>query len=86
LIHFVSITFPQCFLALWKKQFNVGGLSSLKPQYHKIDPEVKALQEENERIKRIIVNQALECRLSQALKAPFVGIAFFKSSVLNSSF
>ena len=27
----------------WKRQFNAGGASLLKPQYHKVDPEVKAL-------------------------------------------
>lgn len=44
----------------WKHQFNSGGVTLLKPQYHKIDPEVKALQEENARLKKIIGNQALE--------------------------
>lgn len=32
----------------------------LKPAYHRIDPEVRALEEENERLKRIIARQALE--------------------------
>jgi hypothetical protein len=30
-----------------KNQFNSGGAGSLKPQYYKIDPAVKALEEEN---------------------------------------
>jgi putative transposase len=30
----------------WKHQFNSGGVTSLKPQYQKIDPEIRALQEE----------------------------------------
>jgi transposase-like protein len=27
----------------WKHQFDKGGSSSLKPQYYKVDPELKAL-------------------------------------------
>lgn len=30
----------------------------LKPAYRRIDPEVRALEEENERLKRIIARQA----------------------------
>ena len=51
----------------WKNQFNTGGAGSLKPQYHKIDPEVKALQEENARLKKIIGNQALELEFKTEL-------------------
>lgn len=36
----------------WKNQFNQGGVKLLEPQYHKIDPEFRALQEENVRLKR----------------------------------
>ncbi len=28
----------------WKTQFNQGGVQSLKPQYHTVDPELRALQ------------------------------------------
>lgn len=51
----------------WKNGFNSGGVTSLKPQYHKIDPEVKALQEENARLKKIIGNQALELEFKTEL-------------------
>ena len=51
----------------WKSQFNSGGVGSLKPQYHKIDPEIKALQEENARLKKIIGNQALELEFKTEL-------------------
>jgi len=44
----------------WKTQFNQGGPASLTPRYRKVDPEFKALQEENARLKKIIGNQALE--------------------------
>ena len=51
----------------WKNQFNAGGVGSLKPQYHKVDPEVRALQEENARLKKIIGNQALELEFKTEL-------------------
>ena len=51
----------------WKHQFNSGGVSSLKSQYHRIDPEVRALQEENARLKKIIGNQALELEFKTEL-------------------
>jgi putative transposase len=51
----------------WKKEFNQDGISGLQPKYHIIDPEVKQLQSENERLKRIIANQALELEFKNEL-------------------
>jgi putative transposase len=51
----------------WKHQFNSGGVTSLKPQYQKIDTEIRALQEENNRLKKIIGNQALELEFKTEL-------------------
>ena len=51
----------------WKNQFNSGGTGSLKPQHHKVDPELRALQEENARLKKIIGNQALELEFKTEL-------------------
>ena len=51
----------------WKNQFNQGGAQLLQPQYHKVDPEVRALQEENARLKKIIGNQALELEFKTEL-------------------
>ena len=51
----------------WKQQFDKGGISSLAPQYRKVDPELKALQEENARLKKIIGNQALELEFKTEL-------------------
>lgn len=51
----------------WKRQFNQGGAVLLQPQYHKIDPELKALQDENARLKKIIGNQALELEFKTEL-------------------
>jgi transposase-like protein len=51
----------------WKHQFDQGGSAGLKPQYRKIDPELRALQEENARLKKIIGNQALELEFKTEL-------------------
>lgn len=51
----------------WRQQFNSGGVASLQPQYHKVDPELRALQEENARLKKIIGNQALELEFKTEL-------------------
>jgi transposase-like protein len=51
----------------WKNQFIHGGASSMQPQYHKVDPELRALQEENARLKKIIGNQALELEFKTEL-------------------
>ena len=51
----------------WKNQFHSGGVGSLKPQYQKVDPEVRALEEENARLKKIIANQALELEFKTEL-------------------
>jgi transposase-like protein len=47
-------------LAKWKHRYQAKGAEGLKPAYRRIDPEVRALEEENERLKRIIARQALE--------------------------
>jgi putative transposase len=51
----------------WKRQFDAGGATLLKLQYHKVDPELRALQEENVRLKKIIGNQALELEFKTEL-------------------
>jgi putative transposase len=51
----------------WKNQFNSGGAGSLTPQYQKVDPEVRALEQENARLKKIIANQALELEFKTEL-------------------
>ena len=47
-------------LAKWKQRYQAKGAEGLKPAYRRIDPEVRALEEESERLKRIIARQALE--------------------------
>ena len=47
-------------LALWRKKYLSKGADGLKPSYRRVDPEIKALQDENERLKRIVARQAME--------------------------
>lgn len=44
----------------WKKKYLAQGADGLKPAYRRVDPELRALEEENERLKRIVAKQALE--------------------------
>jgi putative transposase len=44
----------------WRRAYNGEGMEGLKPHYKTVDPEVKRLQQENERLKKIIAKQALE--------------------------
>ena len=64
---FVSTIWPTVFFSGGKSQFNQGGAKLLQPQYHKVDPELRALQEENARLKKIIGNQALELEFKTEL-------------------
>lgn len=53
----------------WRKKYLTGGIDGLKNQHRKIDPHVRELEEENERLKRIIARQALELEVkTEALK------------------
>jgi putative transposase len=54
-------------LSRWKQKYQAKGTEGLKPGYKRIDPEVRALEEENERLKRIIARQALEIEVKSEL-------------------
>ena len=54
-------------LAYWKRKYLAKGRDGLKPAYKRIDPEVRALEEENERLKRIIAKQAIELEFKTEL-------------------
>lgn len=51
----------------WKKKYLSKGVDGLKPAYKKTDPELKVLQEENDRLKRIVAKQALEIEFKTEL-------------------
>ena len=58
----------------WRHKYLNLGLDGLKNKYKRIDPAVRELQEENERLKRIIAKQALEIEVkSELLKKTPIG-------------
>ena len=54
-------------LSKWKQRYLSKGAEGLKPAYRRVDPEVRALEQENERLKRIIAKQALELEVKTEL-------------------
>jgi putative transposase len=57
----------------WRRKYVTNGIEGLKSQYRRIDPQVRELELENERLKRIITRQALELEVKTELlkKTPF---------------
>ena len=49
-------------LSYWRNKYLAKGKDGLKSGYRKVDPELRALEEENARLKKIIANQALELK------------------------
>lgn len=54
-------------LSIWRKKYLAKGEEGLKPSYRRVDPQVRALQEENERLKRIVARQAMELEVKTEL-------------------
>lgn len=57
---------PSLFIR-WKKKYLEKGINGLKPSYPRVDPEKRALEEENERLRKIIARQALELEVKSEL-------------------
>jgi len=56
-------------LSLWRKKYLNKAADGLKPSYHRVDPQVKAFEQENERLKRIVAKMAMELEVkSEMLK------------------
>ncbi len=51
----------------WKKKYLSQGINGLKPANRKVDPALRDLEEENERLKKIIARQALELEVKSEL-------------------
>ena len=51
----------------WKNKFDRQGPDGLAPRYYKVDPAIKALEKENERLRKIISKQALELQVKEEL-------------------
>jgi len=54
-------------MSYWKKKYLAQGKEGLKPGYKRIDPAVRTLEEENQRLKKIIAKQALEIEFKDEL-------------------
>lgn len=51
----------------WKQKYLSKGMEGLKRNYHRVDPELRKLEEENERLKKIVAKQALEIEFKTEL-------------------
>lgn len=51
----------------WRDNYLSQGKEGLKPAYRQVDPQLRQLEEENERLKRIIAKQALEIEFKTEL-------------------
>ena len=54
-------------LTYWKKKYLANGKEGLKPQYKRVDPQLRELEQENERLKKIIAKQAIEIEFKTEL-------------------
>jgi transposase-like protein len=54
-------------LSKWKQRYQQRGLEGLKPAYHRVDPQVRELELENERLKKIVAKQALQIEVQGEL-------------------
>ncbi|MBK5283873.1 MAG: transposase [Bacteroidia bacterium] len=58
----------------WRKKYLSHGFDGLKNHHKRIDPQIRALEEENERLKKIVAKQALQIEVvSELLKKTPVG-------------
>ena len=51
----------------WRRKYLEEGIVGLKNRYKRIDPAIRELEQENERLKRIIAKQALEIEVKSEL-------------------
>jgi transposase-like protein len=51
----------------WKRKYQEHGMEGLKPSYHRVDPQIRELEQENERLRKIIAKQALELEVKSEL-------------------
>lgn len=54
-------------LSYWKKKYLAKGKDGLKADYKRVDPQLRELEQENERLKRIIAKQAIEIEFKTEL-------------------
>ena len=51
----------------WRKAYNGEGMQGLQPKYKTVNPAVRRLEMENQRLKNIIAKQALEIEFKDEL-------------------
>ena len=51
----------------WKKQFKLSGVEGLKPQYNRVDPAVRRLEQENRQLKELLGQLHLELEVKNTL-------------------
>jgi len=51
----------------WRSMYETGGIDGLKNHHKRVDPVIRELEEVNERLKRIVANQALELEFKTEL-------------------
>lgn len=54
-------------LTKWKSRYLSNGITGLKDTYKKVDPQIRELELENERLKKIIAKQALQIEVQGEL-------------------
>jgi transposase-like protein len=54
-------------LLRWKNKYLTNGVSGLKNSYYRVDPELRKLEEDNARLRKIIADQALELEVKSEL-------------------
>ena len=52
-------------LSYWRSKYLSHGKEGLKPAYRRIDPQVRELELENDRLKKIIAKMALEMEVKE---------------------
>ena len=58
----------------WKESYDTFGLDGLKPHYRRMEPGVRKLMKENEKLKKLLAEKELEnALLSDALKKRWGG-------------
>ena len=61
-------------LRRWKEKYLASGKHGLRDSYPRVGPQVRILEEKNERLKRIVAKQALELEVkSELLKKTPIG-------------
>ncbi|MBK7856660.1 MAG: transposase [Bacteroidetes bacterium] len=51
----------------WRKKYLANGVAGLHNQHKRVDPQARQLEEENERLKKIVAKQALQIEVQGEL-------------------